>query len=124
MMTAASGLRQQAPLVPRRSGELGFIVASPKRGRFGPEAGYTGRQPLQDDPYRSVSAPYFELNGLAEIRFDGVSLFLNLMNLTDVRQTRFDPLIRPTPGPGGNPVTESWAPLDGRSGNLGIRAEF
>jgi outer membrane receptor for ferrienterochelin and colicins len=88
------------------------------------ELGYTGRQALEDDPYRSVSEPYFELNALGEIHFGAVSIFLNAINLTNVRQTRFDPLIRTTPGLGGNPITEVWAPLDGRTFNAGIRAEF
>jgi outer membrane receptor for ferrienterochelin and colicins len=120
--TLPSGLRQGAPLVPRQSAELGAMLENEKRGRIGLELGYTGRQALQDDPYRNVSEPYVELNALAEIRFGGFSIFLNAINLTDVRQTRFDPLIRPTPGPGGNPITDVWAPLAGRTFNIGIRA--
>jgi len=50
--------------------------------------------------------------------------FLNAINLTNVRQTRFDPLLRQSPGLGGNPITEVWAPLDGRTFNVGIRAEL
>jgi len=61
------------------------------------------------------------VNALGEVRFGGLSIFLNAINLTDVRQTHFDPLIRPTPGPGGNPITDVWAPLDGRRFNLGMR---
>jgi iron complex outermembrane receptor protein len=119
-----SGLRVQAPLVPRQSAELGGILESEKRGRIGLELGYTGRQALLDDPYRSINEPYVELNALAEIRFEGFSVFFNAINLTDVRQTRLDPLIRPTPGPGGNPITDVWAPLEGRSFNLGVRAKL
>jgi outer membrane receptor for ferrienterochelin and colicins len=120
----ASGLRAPAPLVPRQSGELAGILESERRGRIGLELGYTGQQALEDDPYRSVSRPYFELNALGEIRFGGYAIFLNLINVTDVRQTRFDPLLRPSPGPGGNPMTSVWAPLAGRTINLGIRAEL
>ena len=122
--TAPSGLRRYAPLVPQQSAELAFILESEKLGRVGLEAGYTGRQAIEDDPYRSVSEPYFELNALGEIRFAGLAIFLNAINLTDVRQTHFDPLLRPTPGPGGNPITDVWAPLDGRRFNLGIRAKL
>jgi iron complex outermembrane receptor protein len=119
-----TGLRQGAPLVPRESGELAGILESEKRGRIGIELGYTGRQALMDDPYRSVSEPYFELNVLGELRFGAASVFLNAINLTGVRQTHFDPLVRPTPGPGGNPITDVWAPLQGRTFNLGIRVEL
>jgi iron complex outermembrane receptor protein len=119
-----SGQRQRAPLVPRHSAELGGIFENKKLGRIGLEVGYTGRQALQDDPYRSVSEPYFELNALGEIHFGGISIFLNAINLTDVRQTRFEPLIRPTPGLGGTPITDAWAPLGGRTFNVGIRADL
>jgi iron complex outermembrane receptor protein len=119
-----SGLRQDAPLVPRNSAELGGILENKKRGRIGLELGYTGRQALEDDPYRSVSEPYFELNALGEIHFGAVWIFINAINLTNVRQTHFDPLIRTTPGLGGTPITEVWAPLDGRTFNVGIRADL
>jgi hypothetical protein len=64
---------------------------------------------LEDDPYRSVSEPYFELNALGEIHFGAVSIFVNAINLTNVRQTRFDPLLRTTPGLGGTPITHVGA---------------
>jgi outer membrane receptor for ferrienterochelin and colicins len=121
---AASGIRQQAALVPRHSAELAGILASEKRGRIGLELGYTGRQALVDDPYRNVSEPYLEINALGEIHFGGLSVFLNAINLTNMRQTGFDPLIRPTAGPGGDPITAVWAPLGGRTFNLGIRIEL
>lgn len=116
--------RQQAPLVPRQSAELGFILESEHRGRIGLEGNYTGRQALQNDPFRSVSEPYFQFNALGEIRFGAWSIFLNAINLTDVRQTQFDPLVRRAPGPGGDPITDVWAPLDGRTVNLGLRVEM
>jgi outer membrane receptor for ferrienterochelin and colicins len=49
---------------------------------------------------------------------------VNATNLTNVRQTYCGPLLRPSPGPGGNPITDVWAPLAGRTFNLGIRAEL
>jgi iron complex outermembrane receptor protein len=120
----ASGVRQDAPLVPRQSAELAGILESDKRGRIGLELGYTGRQALTDNPYRKVSPGYVELNGLAELRFGGIAVFVNAINLTDMRQTHYDPLIRPTLGPGGDPITDVWAPLSGRTFNVGIRAEL
>jgi outer membrane receptor for ferrienterochelin and colicins len=119
-----SGLRQDAPLVPRNSAELAGILENKRRGRIGLELGYTGRQAVEDDPYRSVSEPYVELNALAEMHFGAVSIFFNAINLTNVRQTHFDPLVRTIPGLGGTPITEVWAPLDGRTFNVGIRADL
>jgi len=51
-------------------------------------------------------------------------LFLNAENVTDVRQTRYDPLLLPTPGKGGRWTTDEWAPLEGRLVNLGVRIGF
>jgi iron complex outermembrane receptor protein len=119
--STATGARQPAALVPRHSAELGGILERESLGRVGLEVSYTGTQGLQDDPFRTESRPYIELNALAEIRFNGFSIFLNAVNLTGSRQTHFDPLIRPTPGLGGNPITDVWAPLDGRTFNVGVR---
>jgi outer membrane receptor for ferrienterochelin and colicins len=121
---ALSGVRQEAPLVPRQSAEVGAILENSQRGRIGIEMGYTGRQTLEDDPYRHTSEPYVELNALGEIHFGNVSIFLNAINLTNARQTYFEPLVRPTPGLGGTPSVDVWAPLDGRSFNVGIRADL
>jgi len=115
------GSREPAPLVPRHSAELGGILESETRGRIGLEVSYTGHQGLEDDPYRTLSKPYIQLNALAEMRFDGFSVFLNAVNLTGSRQTNYDPLLRPTRGRAGDPITDVWAPLDGRTFNIGIR---
>jgi iron complex outermembrane receptor protein len=51
---------------------------------------------LADNPYRTASSDYFELNALGEIRFGTIAMFLNAINLTDVRPTHYDPLLRQT----------------------------
>ena len=53
-----------------------------------------------------------------------VKLFLNLENLTDVRQTRWDPLLLPNREPDGRWTVDAWAPLDGRVINGGARFTF
>jgi iron complex outermembrane receptor protein len=116
-----TGLRRDVPLIPRRAATLDGIVES-ERGRVGLEFDYTGTQPLMDDPYRLVSRDYFSFNALAELRLRKFSIFANAINLSNVRQTRWDPLIRPSLGPGGDPITDVWAPIDGRTFNIGIRA--
>ena len=110
--------------MPRTSGSLDAILESARHGRIGLELDYTGRQALEDDPFRAASRAYFTLNALAQLRVGGVAIFLNGVDFTDVRQTRYDPLLRPGPGPGGNPITATWAPLEGRTFNLGVRAEL
>jgi outer membrane receptor for ferrienterochelin and colicins len=51
-------------------------------------------------------------------------LFVNVENLADVRQTKYEPLIRPTPLPDGRWTVDAWAPLDGRVWNAGMRVTF
>jgi iron complex outermembrane receptor protein len=58
------------------------------------------------------------------MKFGSVAVFFNAINLSDVRQTRFDPLLRPTPAVDGERIVDVWAPLAGRTFNLGIRMEL
>jgi outer membrane receptor for ferrienterochelin and colicins len=51
-------------------------------------------------------------------------LFINGENLTDVRQTRWEPLLRPARGVDGRWTVDAWAPLDGRNVNGGVRLTF
>jgi len=85
---------------------------------------YTGRQALEDNPYRNEGNGYFEINALGEMKFGSVAVFLNAINLTDERQTRFDPLLRPAPAADGQRTLDVWAPLAGRTFNLGVRLEL
>jgi len=90
----------------------------------GLEIFYTGRQALNDDPYRTSSVPYTTVSLLIEQRVGSATVFLNGEDLTGVRQTRFDPLLLPSQDPTGRWTTPEWAPLDGRTLNVGVRAHF
>jgi iron complex outermembrane receptor protein len=48
-------------------------------------------------------------------------LYLNLENLSNVRQTNYDPLLCQTPGEGGRRTFDELAPLEGCSTNAGTR---
>lgn len=93
-------------------------------GRIGLELYYTGRQRLEVNPYRDQSRPYVIAGMLAERRVGRVRVFINAENVTDVRQTRWDRLLRPHPGPDGRLTVDAWAPLDGRAINGGVRLDF
>jgi iron complex outermembrane receptor protein len=93
-------------------------------GRAGIEIYYTGSQVLDGNPYRTRSEPYLILGVLLERRFGRFRAFLNLENLTDTRQTRHDPVVLPLTGPFGRRTTDSWAPLEGRVFNGGVRVAF
>jgi outer membrane receptor for ferrienterochelin and colicins len=83
-----------------------------------------GQQRLEGNPYRSQSDDYMLFGGLIDRRFGRIRLFVNAENLGGVRQTRFDPLVRPFQAADGRGTVDAWAPLDGRVVNGGIRLSF
>jgi outer membrane receptor for ferrienterochelin and colicins len=113
-------------LLPGFTAEIATIWEFEGRGRAGFELGYTGSQRVEDDPYRSRSPSYVELNALAELRVGHLFVFLNAFDVTGVKQQDTDPLLRPalSPGLGGNPVTDAWAPVVGRWFSAGVRMKF
>jgi iron complex outermembrane receptor protein len=116
--------RVELPLTPRHS--IGLDAAWEWAGawRVGAEWYYTGRQRLEDNPYRDESASYSVVGLLASRRIGRVLLFINGENLTDVRQTRWDPFLRPSRSVDGRWTVDAWAPLEGRAINAGIRVTF
>lgn len=85
---------------------------------------YTGPQRLEANPYRTESAAYSVFGVLASRRLGRALLFINGENLTNVKQTDWDPLLRPTRGIDGRWTVDGWAPLDGRVINGGVRISF
>ena len=116
-------VRAEAPLTPKNS--LGLVGMWEKDvWRAGVEYYFTGAQRLDANPYRSRSKAYSILGFLAERRFGRYKVFLNAENLTGVRQTTHDPLVRPAQAIDGRWTVDAWAPLDGRTFNFGVRATF
>lgn len=120
----AAGASRDTELTPRHSAGLVGMWEPEGVGRVGLEIYYTGRQRLEVNPYRERSAPYVIVGLLAERRIGKVRLFVNAENLTDVRQTRYDKLLRPRAGADGRWTVDAWAPLDGRVVNGGLRVAF
>jgi iron complex outermembrane receptor protein len=118
------GRRVHAALTPRHSAGVVGMVEAEDVGRLGVEIYYTGAQRLEENPYRAISRPYVILGALAERRFGRLRLFINGENLTGVRQSRWDPLVRPTRAADGRWTVDAWAPLEGRNINGGVRATF
>jgi outer membrane receptor for ferrienterochelin and colicins len=119
-----SGLRREVPLTPRHYTTTDLMFESEDWGRAGIELYYVGRQELDDNPYRTSGVGQFIVGALVEKRFERFRLFVNSENLGDVRQTRYDPLVRPERHPDGRWTVDAWAPLDGRVINGGIRVFF
>jgi iron complex outermembrane receptor protein len=118
------GNRQVVPLTPRHTAGIDLMWEQPGRTRIGIEAFYTGRQRLEDNPFRTESIPYWVFGILMERRFGPVRVFLNAEDLGDFRQTRYEPLTRPTPNFDGRRTVDVWSPLDGRVINAGVRFGF
>ena len=117
--------RAAVPLTPRHS--LGLVSMWEREGatRVGFECYYTGTQRLEYNPYRNRSAAYVIVGAMAEHKIAAhVKLFLNLENLSNVRQTRWDPLLLPSRASDGRWTVDAWAPLDGRVINGGVRLAF
>jgi iron complex outermembrane receptor protein len=116
--------RRTIPLTPRHTAGLVAIWEREDFGRIGFEAYYTGRQTLDDNPYRAESKPYVLLGLMAERKFERFSVFVNLENLLDVRQTKTDPLLLRSRANDGRWTVDAWGPTDGFVANAGVRVRF
>jgi hypothetical protein len=98
---------------PLRDSTTGRLTQDP-RGAGARRRGlcYTGRQALEDNPFRSWSRPYLIVGALVERHVGQARLFVNFENLTNVRQTRWDPLVLPACGRGGRWTTGVRATAD------------
>jgi iron complex outermembrane receptor protein len=119
-----AAVTQDVALTPRHGAGIVGMWETEDVGRVGVELYVTGRQRLDENPYRSQSESYVVLGLLAEKQFGRLRLFINGENLTGVRQTKWDPLIRPTRGGDGRWTVDAWAPLEGRNINGGLRVLF
>jgi iron complex outermembrane receptor protein len=116
--------RRAVPLTPRHTAGVVAMWERHGVGRLGIEAYYTGKQALEDNPFRAESRPYVELGVLGEIVLGKVRLFVNAENLLGVRQTKYDPLVRPMRLPDGRWTVDAWAPIEGFTVNGGVRLSF
>jgi iron complex outermembrane receptor protein len=120
---AGSG-RRTVPLTARHSAGVVAMWEEHDKGRVGLEVYYTGKQQLDDNPFRAESRPYFEIGLLAEVAVGAARLFVNAENILDVRQTKYDPLVRPFRANDGRWTVDAWAPTEGFVVNGGVRLRF
>jgi outer membrane receptor for ferrienterochelin and colicins len=118
------GGRDVVPLTPDHAAGFIAMIEDDAWGRIGFEAYFTGWQRLDDDPWAERAEPYTVLGLLIERRIGPVSIFVNAENLTNVRQTRIAPLVRPQPTTTGRWTTDVYMPLEGRTVNGGFRVFF
>lgn len=124
-LSPEDGRREDIPLTPRSAGGIDLAWEEDEAGaRVALEVFFTGRQRVEDDPYRSFTPTFATVELLAAKKLGRLELFVNAENLTNVRQTHWDPLLRLSPGLGGRWTTDEWAPLEGRLVNAGLRIAF
>jgi iron complex outermembrane receptor protein len=116
--------RREVPLTPRHAVGIVGAYEEEGKGRVGVEMYYTGRQELDDNPFRTVSKPHLIVGLLVDRRFGPYRLFVNFENVLDTRQTRHDPLLHPSRTPEGRWITDVWAPLEGWAINGGVWISF
>ncbi len=116
--------RREVALTPRHT--AGMVAMWERHGEFrlGLEMYYTGEQRVEDSPFRTESDPYLDIGILGEITTGPVSWFINAENILNVRQTREEPLVRPTRAPSGSWTTDIWSRNDGFIVNGGLRLKF
>jgi outer membrane receptor for ferrienterochelin and colicins len=121
---AGTPARRTAPLNPRHAASLDILWETGP-ARVGFEVFYTGEQALDENPYRTTSRPYLLWGGLLDWRLnERARLFVNVENISDIRQTNYDRLTRPFRNHDGQWTVDAWAPLEGRTLNAGIRWEL
>jgi len=118
------GTSFQTALTPAHSVSLVGVWEKEHLGRIGLEYYFTGGQRLESNPYRDRSAAYSIVGVMADRSFGKYRVYVNAENLTGVRQSKYDPLVRPAQAIDGRWSVDAWAPLDGRSLNAGIRVTF
>jgi iron complex outermembrane receptor protein len=121
-------VRREVPLTPRHAVGVVASVEEEGKSRIGLEVYWTGRQALEENPYRTMSRAYVVVGLLAERALatpaGTARVFVNMENLGNVRQTRLDPLVLPSRGRGGRWTTDVWSLLEGRTVNAGVRFGF
>lgn len=116
--------RQEVALTPKHT--AGMVAMWERHGEFrlGLEMYYTGEQRVENSPFRTTSDSYLDIGILGEKTIGRISYFINAENILDVRQTREEPLLRPTRAPDGQWTTDIWSRNDGFIVNGGIRVKF
>jgi iron complex outermembrane receptor protein len=114
-----SGKRYQNPLTSKHRINAVLMYEVEDKWRTGLEAYYNSRQRLNDG---SHGRDYWVFGAMAEKIWEHLSIFVNLENFTDTRQTRFGSIYT---GTITSPVFKDiYAPLDGFAANAGVKLRF
>lgn len=118
-----TGVRHEAPRNPRHNFFVDLAWETPTTW-IALEVNWLGHQALDDDPSLTRSHAYANVELLASRTMGNVTVYANADNLTNVRQTDYAPLLRPTRQPGQSWTVGQWAPVEGRLISVGMRYRF
>ena len=111
--------RYRNPLTSKHRINAVLMYEVEEKWRIGLEAYYNSRQLLTDG---STGKAYWVFGAMIERMWEHFSLFVNVENFTDTRQTRFESIYT---GTITDPVFKDiYAPLDGFVVNTGIKLRF
>ncbi|KIC93695.1 TonB-dependent receptor [Flavihumibacter solisilvae] len=114
--THYDGTKAWFPLTARHRLNNVLMYEKEENFKFGLEAYYVSPQRLNDG---TTGRSYWTAGIMGEKIWEKFSIFLNLENFTNTRQTKFGPIYT---GPIDNPVfNDIYAPLEGRVLNGGIK---
>lgn len=116
------GITYELELNPRHSFGAVLVWENNKNAmKIGIENYWTGSQRLERNPYRDHSPAYWITGLIAEKGFGQFRVFVNLENIFDTRQTRYEPIFVGDLQQGTIRTLPIYAPLEGRVINGGIR---
>jgi iron complex outermembrane receptor protein len=117
-----NGTTYELELNPRHSFGAVLVWESQETAtKVGIENYWTGSQRLERNPFRDRSPEYWITGIIAEKGFGHFRLFVNLENIFDTRQTRYEPIVVGNVQTGTIRTLPVYAPLEGRVINGGIR---
>lgn len=115
-------ITSEIALNPRHSlGIVAMFENHEEQLKMGLENYWTGSQHVERNPFRTLTPPYWITGFIAEKGFGNVRLFVNLENIFDTRQTKYEPLFVGNLVTGSTQTLPVYAPLEGRVINGGIR---
>lgn len=117
-----NGTTYELELNPRHSFGAVLVWESQETAtKVGIENYWTGSQRLERNPFRDRSPEYWITGMIAEKGFGHFHVFVNLENIFDTRQTRYEPIVVVNLQTGTLRTLPVYAPLEGRVINGGIR---
>ena len=109
-------INDQKPLTPKHNAGFVLFYEIEEKWSAGYEVYYTGQQ--YDNLYNSKT-DFWTMGIMLMRHWEGLSVFVNFENFTNVMQSNFEPLVLP---PTNNPTfSDIWAPTDGFVFNGGVK---